>query len=79
MTKFTFTYNDGKGEMTLNLENFFARNPTTGKLINTIKPDVKKVFKLIKEWCDEKQIDFLLNWLESNGCSDLATDFQKLR
>lgn len=79
MTKFTFTYNDGKGEMTLNLENFFARNPNTGKLINTIKSDVKKVFKLIKDWCDEKQIDFLLNWLESNGCSDLAADFRKLR
>lgn len=75
MTEFTITYNYGKGEMTLNLENFFARK-YNGRFINTIKPDIYKVFKLINKWCEEEQIEFLLKWLNEHDCSDLVRYYE---
>ena len=75
MTEFTITYNYGKGEMTLNLENFFARRDS-GKFINTIKPNIYKVFKLVNEWCEEEQIIFLLKWLKEHNCFDLVRYYE---
>lgn len=71
MTSFTINYNFGKGAMTLNLDSFFARRDN-GKFINTIKPDINKVLKLVNEWCGIKQIEFLRNWLKEHGCLDIA-------
>lgn len=71
MTKFTIKYNYGKDEMTLNLESFFARRDN-GRFINTIKPNIYKVFKLVTEWCDREQIDFLVKWLKEHDCFDIA-------
>lgn len=75
MTEFTIIYNDGKGKMTLNLETFFARKEN-GRFIHTIKPDIYKVFKLVNEWCEEEQVDFLLKWLKENNCSDLVRYYE---
>lgn len=71
MTKFTIKYNYGKDEMTLNLESFFARRDN-GRFINTIKPNIYKVFKLVNVWCDREQIEFLRKWLKEHDCFDIA-------
>lgn len=76
MTEFTIIYNDGRGKMTLNLEVFFSRRDN-GKFIHTSKRNIYKVFKLVNEWCDEEQIEFLLRWLNANACADLAEWYVK--
>lgn len=76
MTEFTIEYNFGKGKMTLNLEVFFERKKN-GKFIHTTKPDIYEVFKLVYEWCEEEQIEFLLEWLKSHDCADIAEYYEK--
>lgn len=76
MTEFTIEYNYGKGKMTLNLEVFFARK-NKGRFIHTTKPDIYKVFKLVNKWCEEEQIEFLLEWLKSHDCADIAEYYEK--
>lgn len=76
MKQFIIKYNDGKGEMTLNLENFFKRKDN-GKFENTTKPDIYKIFKLVNEWCDDEQKLDLLRWLNDNKCSDLVSYYEK--
>lgn len=76
LTDFTISYNYGRGEMTLHLEMFFERNHNKNRSFkHTTKPDIYKVFKLVNEWRDEKDICFLLKWLDKHDCEDLVTYF----
>ena len=76
MTEFEIIYNHGRGRMTLNLENFFARN-AKGVFVHTYKTNINKVLALVAEWCEEEQITFLLDWLTKHNCKDLVDAFLK--
>ena len=76
MTEFEIIYNRGRGRMTLNLENFFARN-AKGVFVHTYKTNINKVLALVAEWCEEEQIAFLLDWLTKHSCKDLVDAFLK--
>lgn len=76
MTEFEIIYNHSRGRMTLNLENFFARN-TKGVFVHTYKTNINKVLALVAEWCGEEQITFLLDWLTKHNCNDLVDAFLK--
>lgn len=70
--EFVINYNDGRGKMTLILDKFFERRPGGGKFINTTKPDIYKVFKLVDRWCTDEQVNDLLTWLYAHDCADLV-------
>lgn len=53
MTEFEIIYNHGRGRMTLNLENFFARN-AEGVFVHIYKTNINKVLALVAEWCEEE-------------------------
>lgn len=73
---YTINYNDGKGKMTLHCEKFFARNDK-GKFLNTTKPDIRKVFKLLSEWEWCNDVGILLQWFNKHGCEDLAELYEE--
>ncbi|MBQ2714862.1 MAG: hypothetical protein IJF76_04445 [Clostridia bacterium] len=76
MTEFEIIYNHGRGRMTLNLENFFARN-AKGVFVHTYKTNINKVLALVAEWCKVEEIIVLLNWLAEHNCQDLVDYFLK--
>lgn len=71
---FSFTYNEGRGQMTLHLNKFFDRNINTKakKFYNITKPDIYKVFELVNKNCSVEDILSLLDWLSHNYCEDLV-------
>lgn len=81
ITKFAFSYNDGKGTMSLNLEIFFERAVETKSksFLHTTKTDIKKVLALVKRWANQEQTDFLLKWLGEHDCADLVETFNGIR
>ncbi len=76
---FTIIYNNGRGQMTLHLDCFFARNLNSKakKFYNTIKPDIYKVFKLVNENCSKEDILSLLDWLQNHHCEDLVEYYKQ--
>lgn len=74
MTEFEIIYNQGKGRMVLNLEYFFCRNHKR-VFVHTKKTNINRVLTLVAKYCEQKQIVFLLEWLDAHNCEDLVDTF----
>jgi hypothetical protein len=77
--EFVINYNYGNGQMTLYLENFFARrskgDSKEGRFEHTTKPDIYKVLTLAERWCEDEQLASLMDWLNSHNCTDIVRWF----
>ncbi len=76
LTKYEFTYNNGKGRMSIYLEMFFKRKDN-GRFEHTKKENIYKLFKLIADSQKKEKIIVLLKWLRVNKCEDLVKYFLK--
>lgn len=75
MREFTFSWNNGRGRMTLNLDYLLERK--SNRFVHTTKPDVLKIMKYIITSDEPEKINDFLYYLDSNGCGDIAQLFRE--
>lgn len=77
MTQLHFTYHNGAGECTLNLDYIFQRSMRDGKFVNTNKAYINEILRFVRDFAGIEKIEFLMDWLEKHDCKDLADNFRK--
>lgn len=77
MTQLSFTYHNGAGECTLNLDYIFQRAMGNKKFVNTNESHINEILKFVRDFAEKEKIDFLMEWLETHDCKDLADEFRR--
>ena len=74
MREFSFTWNGGRGKMTLNLDVLLKRR--NGKFVNTTKGKVLKIMKYIITSDEPEKIYEFLHFLETHDGYEIAQQFR---